>query len=245
MCEYQLKHLHPKIQQFVLDIDAIYVKLWTCFQNRHQRPDKPIPSETFPNSLFLQLFERCHVMLANELVLYKTNPIPFPCTISFHEFMNGVECKVSVLPHDWHRIAPYKSEEMLPIVATMVSRKWFRNEPLIFYLQWENVSFWDRYVWHRRRSPEIGWCMINQVKEQQEFQLLLRYFFRDDFRFNKQESEPQWMLVQSQWFLAKSRLDECLDLFTFMHVRLPNSQLLPFLQNHLITDLCNICLAYL
>ncbi len=228
---------HPKIQQFVRDIDAVYVKIWDRFHIRTHLP----PCETFPNSKFLDLFNRCHRHLTSYLDVYcknhGVNEILFPTAISLHEFMNGVECKVSLPPTEFHRIRPYRSEEMQPFIAQIVCFHWFRCEYPLFDLQWTKVSWWDRR-WYGQSI--CAWLVTEKGPRIMDIYKLMQYFFGDAFRHKPLKNN------QTKWFLQKSKLDECLDLFTPMHVRLPlNPMYQGLLQDYLITDLVKICISYL
>lgn len=244
-----LKNSHPKIQQFVRDVDAVYVKIWERFQIRTHLPR----CEIFPNSKFLDLFNRCHCHLTTYLNVYCNNhdldEILFPCAISIHEFMNGVECKVSIPPTEFDQIRPYRSEEMQPFIANIVCWYWFRSQNSPFDLQWvSKISFVDRF-W--QKAPEYSWMMtqtpwektpLTSMKQAQlflDFYKLMQYFFGDAFRHKHLKNG------KAQWFLHKGKLEECLELFTPMHAPLPLDLVSSALEKYLITDLARICIGYL
>lgn len=234
---------HPKIQQFVRDIDNVYVKIWNQFQTR--QPHEPTPSETFPSSRFLSLFHRCHVRLMTELDhrWHDPNQIPFPSAISLHEFMNGVECKVSIPKHMYASVIPYNSDEMQPLLTKIVCWYWFRCETsrVPFQLEWCDTTkpWYGKMVWSR--PAEYSWFVTERRKggvHIMEFYKLMQYFFADAFRHRHKNGKVQW-------FLQQSKLDECLDLFTPMHARLPIDLVSSALEKYLITDLAKLCIGYL
>jgi hypothetical protein len=238
----RLERLHPPILQFVRDIDAIYVRLWNQFETKWR--SYPSPLDTFPKSPFLDLFGKCHVELTNELltVFPSDRRLYFPCALSAHSFMNGVEFKVSLRNKNCHRIIPYQSEEMQLVIATVVCEKWFRCEDPPFELEWERPPLWVRFYW---RHSYVWKLTIHQHEKTMPFYKLMRYFFGTSFHHRHIDSSKNSFYKKVQWFLQKDQLDECLNLFSPLHARLPYLTLFPFLDEYLVPDLVRLCLSFL
>ncbi len=156
--------------------------------------------------------------------------------------MNGVEFKVSFRPKNHYGIIPYKSDEMQLVIAKIVCEKWFRCLDPPFELEWERPPLWVRYYW---RKSFVWKLTIHQDKKTMPFYKLMRYFFGDSFHHRHLNSSKTSFYRKVQWVLQKDRLDECLDMFSPLHARLPDSTVFSFLDKYLVPDLARLCLSFL